>query len=634
MSTLTLPPASPKSLKRRFSDAELDSHFKNSIMEPAVAGPQQHLEAAPGPRQHSPPPLTPNVTTTTDPGTPNSQTTPMVNAANPQAMAASDALNPPKKRTKLTDSEKEAKRLEKEIKERDKAQQKAKKEEDKRRKEEERAKKDEEKRAKDAEKEKKRLEKEEQVKLKEAEKKRKEEEKDKKSKSQLRLNAFFAASSLSNNESAPSSCHGSPSPAMSRRGSVSSIHGNDALARERSLSATPSKPKLSIYERHFPSFFLQSHTSVAPHNRFGRDAEGLHFAQRSLDDKMAEARNTDLRTTFNLTETLHLSPYKRRKLNGPPPSVKAIVDCLHGTSHNPIDLTDSQKLIVSENQSSLLKTVSTRTLKFAEDVRPPYVGTYSRLQNPVAARKICRNPFFRGLPTTDYDYDSEAEWEEPGEGEDLESEGEEEIESEDGDDMEGFLDDEDTTDGAKRRLVTGNLEPTSTGLCWESAAGLQALPELSQYRIEVILENPKIPIDPYSTAYWQETSSASALSSRTTQSVMDPPRVPLNPLNRTNHLLPPQSATSCDSVKAQPFKAGLPSKAPKMSNRMVAPDILEDFKRAVEGSDLTKAGLVEILKKQFPKQSKDAIKDTLAIVAERVGSKEKDKRWVLKTDPL
>ncbi|KAL8702899.1 MAG: hypothetical protein Q9201_003933 [Fulgogasparrea decipioides] len=620
MSTLTLPPSSPKSLKRRFSDAELDSHFKNSIMEPAVVGPPQHFETAPGPGQQPPPLLSSNAAATIDPGLPNTQTFPMVNAANPQASTASDALNPSKKRTKLTDSEKKAKRLEKETKERDKAQQKAKK--------------DEEKRAKDAEKEKKRLEKEEQVKLKEAEKKRKEEEKDKKHRSQLRLNAFFSTPSLSNNESTPSSRHGSPSPAMSRRGSMSSIHGSDAPARERSLSATPSKPKLSVYERHFPSFFLQSYTSVALHNRFERDAEGLRFAQKSLDDKMSEAPTTDLRTMFNLTETLHLSPYKRRKLNGPQPSVKAIMDCFYGTSHNPIDLTDSQKLRVSENPSNLLKTVSTRILKFAEDVRPPYVGTYSRLQDPVAARKICRKPFSRGLPSTDYDYDSEAEWEEPGEGEDLDSEGEEEVESEDGDDMEGFLDDEDIIDGAKRRLVTGNLEPTSTGLCWESAAGLQSLPELSQYRIEVILEYPKIPIDPYSMAYWQGTSSASVLSSRTTQSVMDPPRVPLNPLNRMNHLLPPQSATIFDGVKSQPFNAGLSSKAPKMPNRMVASDVLDDFKRAVEGSDLTKAGLIEILKKQFPKQSKDAIKDTLAVVAERVGSKEKDKRWVLKTDPL
>ena len=57
---------------------------------------------------------------------------------------------------------------------------------------------------------------------------------------------------------------------------------------------------------------------------------------------------------------------------------------------------------------------------------------------------------------------------------------------------------------------------------------------------------------------------------------------------------------------------------------------MAEFKAAIQGSDLTKAGLIEILKKQFPKTSKDAIKDTLGLVAERVGGKEVDKRWVVR----
>lgn len=164
---------------------------------------------------------------------------------------------------------------------------------------------------------------------------------------------------------------------------------------------------------------------------------------------------------------------------------------LHGTSQNPIDLTDSQRWKIAQQPLDLLKTIPTKFLKFIEDVRPPYIGTFTRVRDPASARQICRNPFTRGLPTTDYDYDSEAEWEEPGEGEDLDSEGEEEIESEDGDDMEGFLDDEDSADSAKalqkRRLITGNLEPISTGLCWEDDRNYQALRYLAQYQLEVML---------------------------------------------------------------------------------------------------------------------------------------------------
>ncbi|KAL8636423.1 MAG: hypothetical protein Q9228_006180 [Teloschistes exilis] len=505
--------------------------------------------------------------------------------------ATSNPPNPAKKRAKLTESEKEAKRQEKEAKEKDKAEQKAKK--------------DEEKRAKDAEKEKKRLEKEEQVRAKETEKKRKEEEKDKKQKSQLRLNAFFAPPALASNDSTPSSPHRSLSPSLSRRGSVSSVRSTDALTRERSASATPSKRKASDYERQFPSFFLQSHTILAPHNRFERDSDGLQYTQTGLDTKLSNPTVGDVRPRFSPEEMLQLSPHKRRKHKGVHPRVKEIVEQLNGSPHNPMDLTDPHKLQQSQQISNALKKVSIRILKFAEDIRPPYVGTYTRLQNPAAARKICRNPFTRGLPSTDYDYDSEAEWEEPGEGEDLDSEGEEEAESEDGDDMDGFLDDEDTTDGPKRRLITSNLEPISTGICWEDGNGHQVSLALAQYRLEVILgpltDAPKAPIDPYSVRYWQDnnltpTSVPSSLGP-TAQSSMIPPRIPLNQLDRTNHLLYPQPAFMLEGVKQQQLTGDrlANSKGPK---RMVDLEVLEDFKKAVQGSDLTKAGLIEILKKQ------------------------------------
>ena len=76
---------------------------------------------------------------------------------------------------------------------------------------------------------------------------------------------------------------------------------------------------------------------------------------------------------------------------------------------------------------------------------------------------------------------------------------------------------------------------------------------------------------------------------------------------------------------------------------------MDDFKVAVQGNDLTKVGLLEILKKKyvlllslkikphadelfrFPKQPKDAIKDTLEMIAERVGPKTAEKKWMLKS---
>lgn len=171
MSTLTLPISSPNRLKRPFSQMALDGSIDNAAQAPTITEHKLVTEAASSSSANevqcpAPEPL--NGSGATRPIDQASATmTPTPATPNPP--------NPAKKRAKLTESEKEAKRQEKEAKEKDKAEQKAKKDEEK-------AKKEEEKRVKDAEKEKKRLEKEEQAKVKEAEKKRKEEEKGKKQK--------------------------------------------------------------------------------------------------------------------------------------------------------------------------------------------------------------------------------------------------------------------------------------------------------------------------------------------------------------------------------------------------------------------------------------------------------------------
>ncbi|KAL8964748.1 MAG: hypothetical protein Q9183_004240 [Haloplaca sp. 2 TL-2023] len=506
MNTMTLPISSSKPLKRCFSDTDLgmDDH---GIVDPVRGGSEDVLDTTPHPSQPSPQHLDPKDSIQPSATIPTTtQSTATIAPIMPPNLPASNAATVNKKRIKLTNAEKEAKRLEKEAKDMEKAVQKSKREEEKRRKDEEKVKKEEEKRVKDNEKEKKRLEKEEQAKQKEAEKKKKEEEKEKKQKvrasrsivsrnglltssqSQLRLNAFFVQPGATNNDSTPSSARGSPSPALSRRGSVSSIRSNEAPLRERSCPPTPSKTTTSPYEKRFPAFYLKAHTDMAPLNRFERDLEGLQYARKNLDEKLSDSERA-VEAKFDANRILHLPPYKRRKIDGPQHSVKDIVARLQGDAKNPIDLTESKK---GSSALDLLKMISTRVLKFAEDVRPPYVGTFTSLRNPSAARKICRKPFARALPATDYDYDSEAEWEEPGEGEDLDSEGEEDAESEDGDDMDGFLDDEDVADGTKRRVITSNLEPTSSGMCWIDDDEQKVPFDMEQYRLEVILGKRRI----------------------------------------------------------------------------------------------------------------------------------------------
>jgi len=101
---------------------------------------------------------------------------------------------------------------------------------------------------------------------------------------------------------------------------------------------------------------------------------------------------------------------------------------------------------------------------------------------------------------------------------------------------------------------------------------------------------------------------------------MNPPRAPLT--QRTvngliNTLNTPQQQA--------PGSASKPAKA----KRMIPPEHMSAFKTEVQGKDLTKIGMVEALKKVFPKIPKDAITNTLSVVAARVGPTEKEKRWVL-----
>lgn len=249
-----------------------------------------------------------------------------------------------------------------------------------------------------------------------------------------------------------------------------------------------------------------------------------------------------------------------------------------------------------ENPLKQLRNITMKSLKFGEDVRPPYQGTFTRAVPDSSAKKLCRNPYYRGLPDVNYDYDSEAEWEEPEEGEDLDSEDEEE--SDDGeDDMDGFLDDEDDAlAGGKRRLIVGDLEPVCSGIQWASE-GVDA--EMQAYQIQTISDTVKFPIDPFSGAYWQK------------------PRA--EPASAKGRTMPPTfSNQTLESFRVNPgpdapaVGSALPSAATK-AKRPFPPELLPEFKQAVEGSDLSKIGLVEILKKKYVFPGLDLVPHTHSV---------------------
>lgn len=261
-----------------------------------------------------------------------------------------------------------------------------------------------------------------------------------------------------------------------------------------------------------------------------------------------------------------------------------------------------------------LRTLPVKFLFFHEDIRPPFVGTYTKAPTEHAAKRVSRNPFAKVRTDTDYDYDSEAEWEEPEEGEDLNSDIESEADSVDtAEDMAGFLDDEDA-DGPKKRLMPLDMEPVCTGICWENEYGKFPTADANQlkaFKLVIIngrrtcaitcetlsLTYPadahKLPIDPFSTAYWVDSVAAQSGVATSVEALgSNQSRTPLQlRLDATNA---PLSTMNPESSMSKP-KA---RKVPKGLPRLLSGEDLERFKSYVRGSVHNQIGLLAILKKE------------------------------------
>lgn len=411
---------------------------------------------------------------------------------------------PPAKKPKLTYAEQELRKINKEIKDKEKAEEKARKEASKKAQADEKARKEAEKEAerkkKEAEREEKRVaaeaekaakeekrrKKEEEKQKKEEEKQRREEEKRKKERNQLKLGNFFAipaSSSRSRTSSVDSDGRRSMSPGPQ------SIPTFPAFAASPA-GGTPSKLRRTPYEEMFPAFYKKDDVTLAPISRFERDEEAIEVLQTTIDGYLVGNKPPDTQRALNPLSLFHLHPSYGLKPRGRQytPVREIMSDFAGSSSKMAIDLTttDSQNSRIKRT-SEMLQKIPMKILHFNEDVRPPYKGTYTK--RPVTSTmKLARNPLRKDLPNTDYDYDSEAEWVEDEDGEDLKSDGEEDEDVDDGEDMDGFLDDEgDETANSKRLVIQGDLEPVSTGLCWEDRTKRNTNVKMMKYRMEIIL---------------------------------------------------------------------------------------------------------------------------------------------------
>ncbi|KAK9333644.1 chromatin assembly factor 1 subunit A-domain-containing protein [Lipomyces starkeyi] len=445
-----------------------------------------------------------------------------------------------------------------------------------------------EKAAKDTEREAKRRAKEEEKRAKEEEKRKKEEALKQRDKQQLRLRDFF---------------------------------NKKPIAAARSLAASEIKEsdvgKKSDYEEVFLPFHVRANTTLYPANSFTRDGPALDAARRSVDRLIAQLLSSqsavdsivipEAASSQNFAEIMGLHPSKPRKRGRAIAQTAKDVITLFNNVHNEIPTgNSSREFDTSETHlRAALQSLPRKFLRFCEDLRPPYNGTFTK------TRRIQRNnPFFRDV-RINYDYDSEAEWvEEDGEiGEDLEAmsnDSEDDGASAAGD----FIDDEmkdflvaEEEDKPRRRILAPLL-PVAKGICWTDLnTGINAEFDGTGLQIATIQSTITLPIDPFKD-YSQDTK-ASISDSRNATS-----KTPFQPSNTNN----------VASTSSRPL------------TMRISENDMKEILLKIQGSDLTQLMLIETLKKEFKTISKENIRLTVKEVAKRVGDREADKRWIIDSD--
>ncbi|CAD0092129.1 unnamed protein product, partial [Aureobasidium vineae] len=421
-----------------------------------------------------------------------------------------------------------------------------------------------------------------------------------------------------------------PSPARQDSTSSQPVDADVSMA-----SPTPKRSpqqSQSDYRKMFLPFQLKAHTKCAPYVP-ALNPDELETSQQEMDKVLQRTATTTSPTSSFST----LFAKERTRSRGLwQPTAREVIESLQGSLQVPIDLTDESG--EHYQPTDLLDSLIVRHLHFGEDVRPAYFGTYSRKMSSSNASKLRKNPFSKLRKDTDYDYDSEAEWEEPEEGEDIGSDGEEDEESVgDAEEMDEFL--EDDAADSKRHMITGDLKPVSTGLCWEDAKGLSKSStedspvDLDSMKIDFFIRKffCYIPsINPFSASYWQTPSTPAVIAAKASggqmqlDGKMKPPKVPLMPRSNTNDTM---TIIGASSGMKGPIMSVASTKAAKPAPKPLQGPELAEFKDAVDGSNLTKVDLLKALKKRFPKHTNDTIKATLSSCFARIGQHEADKVW-------
>ncbi|SMN18523.1 similar to Saccharomyces cerevisiae YPR018W RLF2 Largest subunit (p90) of the Chromatin Assembly Complex (CAF-1) with Cac2p and Msi1p [Maudiozyma saulgeensis] len=353
----------------------------------------------------------------------------------------------------------------------------------------------------------------------------------------------------------------------------------------------------SDYESSFLPFYARDGIIMPTTTLTTKDE--LKEKMNAIDDKL---KNPTTEDTVNETKLWLSSRYKARDKGI---SYKAVTLLQQMTAKDKSD----------EELRALLSLVPQKYIKFYENVRPPYIGTYSK-----DTKLPIENPFSTEGTNYNYSYDSDLEWvneEEDADGagiDNLES-GEEEEDEEDDDEgseneFDGFLDKEESgNSGNNNKKFIGPLIPTVL-----LRINIQNMDDddknyFNLTSAEALISDISLPIDPHQKirSATQSRISASTSPSKRSADASD------NNSNNNNS----GSLESPDKKKAK-----LLITDPK--------DLLKLFDE-IQDSTFSLGTVTEISQKSLPNYNKQTIKNTVKEYAIRGSGKgDNPRKWQIK----
>ncbi|CDF90191.1 related to Chromatin assembly factor 1 subunit p90 [Zygosaccharomyces bailii] len=267
----------------------------------------------------------------------------------------------------------------------------------------------------------------------------------------------------------------------------------------------------------------------------------------------------------------------------------------------------TSKEATDEELKNLLSLIPQKYIKFYENVRPPYMGTYSK-----SVLLPADDPFSTKDTGYNYDYDSDLEWineedEEEGGGVDNLESGEEDEDEEDEEpsegEFDGFLDAEDNINNlhSNKRKFIGPLIPT---VCLRTNQ-------------DTMQEDDRCYFDMVSVQYLMADQS-----------------FPIDPLhyikpNGESHTAP--KGFSSDSQHDSYSSSSVSPEKKKAKSLISEPkDLLKLFDE-VQDSTFSLGTVTEIAQKNLPFYSKQTIKNTVKQYAARSSVKgETARKWMIK----